>query len=304
MDVRRLLEQWNLRPSKGLGQNFLVDRTALEKIVAAAELTPDDVVLEVGAGLGTLTQRLAWNAGHVVAVELDQRLMPVLQSVLADFDNVTLVQGDILTLDPAALISAAGIQEPATSNQYKVVANLPYYITSAVLRHLLEASLKPQRMVLTVQREVAERIVAKPGRMSLLAVSVQFYGRPQLLFRIKPGSFYPSPEVESAVVRVDLHDRPPVPVEDTAAFFRVVRAGFARRRKQLHNALAAGLRRPPEVLAAKLREIGVDPRRRPQTLSLEEWARVTCVLGDLTDEQRSPPATPGRTSPTAPAGRG
>nr|HID13654.1 16S rRNA (adenine(1518)-N(6)/adenine(1519)-N(6))-dimethyltransferase RsmA [Anaerolineae bacterium] len=168
----------------------------------------------------------------------------------------------------------------------KVVANLPYYITSAVLRHLLEASLKPQRMVVTVQREVAERIVANPGQMSLLAVSVQFYGQPQLLFRIKPGSFYPSPEVESAVVQVDLHATPPVPIEDTAAFFRIVRAGFAQRRKQLRNSLAAGLRRSPEEVAAKLREVGVDPRQRPQALSLEEWARITRVLGDLSDEQR------------------
>ena len=275
MDVRRLLEQWNLQPNKGLGQNFLVNQAALKKIVAAAELTPDDVVLEVGAGLGTLTERLARHAGHVVAVELDQQLLPVLQSVLADFDNITLIQGNILTLDPAALISAANIQHPVSSIQYKVVANLPYYITSAVLRHLLEASLKPQRMVITVQREVAERIVAKPGQMSLLAVSVQFYGRPQLLFRIKPGNFYPSPEVESAVVGVDLHATPPVPVEDTAAFFRVVRAGFAQRRKQLRNSLAAGLRQSPDEVAAKLRKVSVDPRRRAQTLSLEEWARIT-----------------------------
>jgi len=265
------LEQWGLRPSKGLGQNFLVDQVALERIVAAAELTPDDAVLEVGAGVGTLTGYLARDAGHVVAVELDRRLIPVLQSVLADFDNVTLVQGDILALDPAALVSAAG-------KRYKVVANLPYYITSAVLRHLLQASLKPQRMVVTVQREVAERIVAKPGQMSLLAVSVQFYGQPRLLFRIKPGSFYPSPEVESAVVQVDLHATPPVPVEDTAAFFDIVRAGFARRRKQLRNSLAAGLGWPPDEIAARLRETGVDPRRRAQSLSLEEWARVARVL--------------------------
>jgi len=278
MDVRRLLEQWDLRPSKGLGQNFLANQATIEKIVAAAKLTPDDVVLEVGAGLGTLTERLARHAGHVVAVELDQRLLPVLQSVLADFDNITLIQGDVLALDPAALISAASIHHPASNIQYKVVANLPYYITSAVLRHLLEANLKPQRMAITVQREVAERIVAKPGQMSLLAVSVQFYGRPRLLFRIKPGSFYPSPEVESAVVGIDLHATPPVPVEDTAAFFRVARAGFAQRRKQLRNSLAAGLRQSPDEVAAKLREVGVDPRRRAQTLSLEEWAKVACML--------------------------
>ena len=280
-DVHRLLEQWDLRPSKGLGQNFLIDPAALEKIVAAAGLTPDDAVLEVGAGLGTLTRRLAQEAGRVVAVELDQRLIPVLESVLAGLDNVTLVQGDILALDPAALF------QPPTSNlPYKVVANLPYYITSAVLRHLLEAALKPQRMVLTVQREVAERIVAKPGQMSLLAVSVQFYGQPRLLFRLKPGSFYPSPEVESAVMRVDLHPTPPVPVEETAAFFRVVRAGFAQRRKQLRNTLAAGLRQPPEEVADRLREVGVDPRQRAEALSLEEWGRVARALSNRSDESR------------------
>jgi 16S rRNA (adenine1518-N6/adenine1519-N6)-dimethyltransferase len=280
-DVHRLLEQWDLRPSKGLGQNFLIDPAALEKIVAAAGLTPDDAVLEVGAGLGTLTRRLAQEAGRVVAVELDQRLIPVLDSVLAGLDNVTLVQGDILALDPAALF-----QPPISNLQYKVVANLPYYITSAVLRHLLEAALKPQRMVLTVQREVAERIVAKPGQMSLLAVSVQFYGQPRLLFRLKPGSFYPSPEVESAVMRVDLHPTPPVPVEETAAFFRVVRAGFAQRRKQLRNTLAAGLRQPPEEVADRLREVGVDPRQRAEALSLEEWGRVARALSNRSDESR------------------
>ena len=283
MDVRRLLEQWDLRPSKGLGQNFLVDQAALDKIVAAAELTPQDIVLEIGAGLGTLTRELARSAAHVVAVELDRRLMPVLRSVLSDLDNVTLVQGDILDLDPASLIQTASNHLPPPTPHYKVVANLPYYITSAVLRHLLEASLKPRRMVLTVQREVAERIVAAPGQMSLLAVSVQFYGLPRRLFRIKPGSFYPSPSVESAVVQVDLYTTSPIRVEDPAGFFRVVRAGFSQRRKQLRNCLAAGLGHPPEEVAASLTEAGVDPRRRAQTLSLEEWACVARVLGDLGD---------------------
>ena len=274
MDARRLLEQWGLRPSKGLGQNFLINQTVLEKIVAAAELTTADVVLEIGAGLGAMTERLARDAGRVVAVELDQRLIPVLQNVLADLDNVTLIQGDILALCPAALVGDLDLP-------YKVVANLPYYITSAVLRHLLEATPKPQQMVITVQREVAERIVAKPGQMSLLAVSVQFYGRPQLLFRIKPGSFYPSPGVQSAVVRVDVHATPTVPAEDAGAFFRVVRAGFSQRRKQLRNGLAAGLGQPPGEVAAKLRGIDIDPRRRAQTLSLEEWTRVAYALGDF-----------------------
>jgi 16S rRNA (adenine1518-N6/adenine1519-N6)-dimethyltransferase len=291
MNVRGLLEQWDLRPSKGLGQNFLVNQTALNRIVAAAELTPDDIVLEIGAGLGTMTERLARDAGHVVAVELDERLIPILESVLVFFDNVTLIQGDILALDPANIMSGvtnqppiSNLQSPTSNPQYKVVANLPYYITSAVLRHLLEADLRPQCLVVTVQREVAERIVAGPGQMSLLAVSVQAYGHPQLLFRIKPGSFYPSPGVESAVVRVDVHAMPPVPAEDVDAFFRVVRAGFFQRRKQLHNTLAAGLRRSSQEVVARLQEAGIDPRRRAQTLSLEEWARVTRAMGDLGDE--------------------
>jgi 16S rRNA (adenine1518-N6/adenine1519-N6)-dimethyltransferase len=273
VDTRTLLKQHNLRPIKGLGQNFLVNQAILEKIVAAAELTPADTVMEIGAGLGTLTEQLARNAGRVIAVELDERLVPVLQDTLSDFDNVTLIQGDILTLDPAELVAPAA--------HYKVVANLPYYITSAVLRHLLEASLRPRRMVITVQREVAERIVAQPGEMSLLAVSVQFYGHPQVLFRIKPGSFYPAPDVESAVVQVDMYRAPPVAIEEVDAFFCVVKAGFAQRRKQLRNTLASGLHLLPEEVTAKLHDADVDPKRRAQTLSLEEWARVAQALLEL-----------------------
>jgi len=218
-------------------------------------------------------------------------------------DNVTLVQGDILELDPAALIERTSTKsdplqggDSAPSVQYSVVANLPYYITSAVLRHLLEARLKPQRMVITVQREVAERIVASPGQMSLLAVSIQFYGRPELLFRIKPGSFYPSPNVTSAVVRINLHADPPVPAEDTAAFFRTVRAGFAQRRKQLRNALSAGLRRQPAEVEARMREAGVSPRRRAQTLSLDEWAMLTRALRDADIDPDRLPDRPRSTS--------
>lgn len=278
-DVRELLARWGLRPEKGLGQNFLVDQTILERIVEAAALTDEDVVLEIGAGPGTLTSRLARRAGYVVAVELDRRFIPVLQSVLQDFNNVTLVQGDILALDPAALaLKAAGGR---TSAGYKVVANLPYYITSAVLRHLLEASPPPASIVVTVQREVAQRIVAAPGEMSLLSVSVQLYGQPRLLFRIKPGSFYPPPEVESAVVHIVPHTTPPVQIADTRAFFRVVRAGFSQRRKQLHNALAAGLGASPDEVALRLKEAGVDPSRRAQSLSLREWATVVGALEGL-----------------------
>lgn len=285
MHPRRLLRQWDIRPDRGLGQNFLVDQSVLERIVAAAELTPDDTVLEIGAGTGALTRLLAPEAGHVLAVELDQRLMPLLESELSSLDNVTLVQADILSVNPAALIRDALPHRSGSDVQYSVVANLPYYITSAVLRHLLEADPRPERMVITVQREVGERITAHPGDMSVLAVSVQFYGDPELLFRIKPGSFYPSPDVESAVVRVDSYDSPPLREQETDVFFRVVRAGFSQRRKQLHNALSAGLGSAVSKsdAAARLREAGVDPRRRAQTLSIDEWVEVTQVLSDLLD---------------------
>lgn len=285
MDPRRLLRQWDLRPNKGLGQNFLVDPAILRRIAAAAELTSDDVALEIGAGTGALTGLLARDAGHVVAVELDQRFMPLLRDELSDIDNVTLIQGDILEIDPRGLIDDVADEFPCSPPRYKVVANLPYYITSAVLRHLLEADRRPQRMVVTVQREVARRIVAKPGDMSVLAVSVRFYGRPRLLFRIEPGGFYPSPDVESAVVRVDVRPTTPLPEEKTGTFFRVVRAGFSQRRKQLHNALSGGLgqRLSKHEAAARLREAGVDPRRRAQTLSVGEWVDLTRALDDLVE---------------------
>jgi 16S rRNA (adenine1518-N6/adenine1519-N6)-dimethyltransferase len=267
MSVRRQLAEWNLRPSRGLGQNFLVDGTVAARIVDSAELAPCDTVLEVGAGLGALTGLLAQQARRVVAVEIDRRLIDPLRAAVEHAHNVAVVEGDILSLDPAALVGAP-------REQYIIVANLPYYITSAVLRHLLETACRPKRMVVTVQREVAERIVAEPGQMSLLALSVQYYGTPHLLFRVKPGSFYPSPEVESAVLRIDLHGEVPLTGDDPGAFFEVARAGFAQRRKQLRNALAAGLGISTSEAVALLGRAGIDTRRRAQSLSLEEWGSI------------------------------
>jgi 16S rRNA (adenine1518-N6/adenine1519-N6)-dimethyltransferase len=279
-DARRLLREFGIQPKKSLGQNFLVDQRALERIVKVAELGPEDIVLEIGPGLGTLTRYLAEKAGKVVAVELDPHLVEALRQILADYPNVEIVAGDILQLDPAELIG--DLRRPcdlATLAPYKVVANLPYYITSAVLRHLLAAKVRPKLMVVTVQLEVARRITAGPGEMSLLAVSVQFYGRPRIVARIKAGAFYPSPQVDSAVVRIDLYDRPPVEVEDVDSFFEVVRAGFAHRRKQLRNTLSAELALLPSQVEQALSRAGINPRRRAQTLSLEEWARVWRELG-------------------------
>ncbi len=280
MNVHSLLRTWNVRPNKALGQNFLVDRTMLQRIAAAAEPKPGDVVLEIGAGTGTLTRLLAQEAGHVLALELDQRLIPILESELSEFDNVTTIQGDVLALNPAALIHDARERLGAPDASYKVVGNLPYYITSAILRHLLEAEQRPDLMVITVQYEVAKRIIAEPGDMSVLAVSVQVYGDPQLLFRIKSGSFYPSPKVDSGTVRVDVHPSPLLPDEEIDTFFQIVRAGFSQRRKQLHNALSAGLgeRISKYEAAARLEEAGIDPRRRAQTLSVQEWIDLTHTL--------------------------
>jgi 16S rRNA (adenine1518-N6/adenine1519-N6)-dimethyltransferase len=268
LEVARLLRAHQLTAKKGLGQNFLIDSTALERIVAAAEIPPEAEVLEIGPGLGSLTRYLARAARQVVAVELDSALIPVLHEVLAGQENVRVVQGDILEQDPAALMSAGG---------YWVVANIPYYITSAVFRHLLEARVRPCRMVLTVQREVAERICAAPGDMSLLALSVQVYGQPRTAVRIPAGAFYPPPKVDSAVVRVDLGAEPRIPAEQLEDFFRLAKAGFSQKRKTLRNSLSGGLGWGAARAEELLRAAGVDPMRRAETLSLEEWGALTAL---------------------------
>jgi 16S rRNA (adenine1518-N6/adenine1519-N6)-dimethyltransferase len=269
LDVPALLRSYGLQPKKSLGQNFLVDSAALARVAAVAEITPEDAILEIGAGLGSLTRVLARSARRVVAVELDGRLFPVLRSVLAGLSNVELVQGDILEIDPAKL---------ALGPAYLVVANIPYYITSALVRHLLEAAAKPSRLVLTVQREVAERICAQAGEMSLLALSVQVYGRPLIATHIPAGAFYPRPKVDSAVVRVDLYEQPLVPANLLDDFFRLAKAGFAQKRKTLRNSLAAGLAWRTERVDAWLSAAGIDPRRRAETLSVGEWGALAARL--------------------------
>ncbi len=265
LNVPALLRAHGLAPKKSLGQNFLIDPTALEKIVQAAEIGPS-AVLEVGPGLGSLTRVLAQAAGRVVAVELDNALIPVLEDVLGGMPNVEIVHGDILELDPARLMGPS---------EYAVVANIPYYITSALIRHLLEAEAKPSRLVLTVQREVAERIVAGPGEMSLLALGVQVYGQPKIVARIPAGAFYPPPNVDSAVVRVDLYSEPVIPSGQIENFFRLAKAGFGQKRKTLRNSLSAGLSWPAAQTAALLESAGIDPQRRAETLSIEEWRGLT-----------------------------
>jgi 16S rRNA (adenine1518-N6/adenine1519-N6)-dimethyltransferase len=270
LDIPRLLHQYRLNPDKSLGQNFLVDETALQNVIQAASVTSQDDVLEIGPGLGSLTRYLAIYAHTVIAVEVDPALIPVLNQVVGQFPNVRVIQGDILALDPVQLV---------TQTEYLVVANIPYYITSALIRHLLEASLPPQRLVLTIQQEVARRICAEPGDMSLLALSVQVYGHPQIMAYIPAGAFYPPPNVDSSIIRIDRYPSPLIPSDELEVFFQLIKAGFSQKRKTLRNALAGGLHLSPPAVEAMLKSALIDPMRRAESLSLSEWHLLTTVFG-------------------------
>ena len=279
--TRGLLRRFNLKARKGLGQHFLVDDEVLKLIISTAEPAAGDVIMEIGPGLGVLTKELARRAGWVVTIELDDKLATILKQNLASFGNVTVVNEDILKIDPAALLREEQHRFPTIISSpfhYKVVANLPYYITSPVLRHFLEASLKPRLMVIMVQKEVAEAIVAEPGGMSVLSISVQFYGKPTIISYVPARCFYPAPEVDSAILSVALYAKPAVEVTDEGKFFELVRAGFSASRKQIGNSLAQGLKLPKTDALSLLEEASIAPQRRAQTLTLEEWARLCQAL--------------------------
>jgi 16S rRNA (adenine1518-N6/adenine1519-N6)-dimethyltransferase len=248
----------------------------LKRITSAAELTPADVVIEVGPGLGVLTRELARQAGWVIAIELDNKLAAALKQTLASFNNITIINDDVLRIEPQALLSELKDRFPPATG-YKVVANLPYYITSPVLRHFLEASAKPQVMIVMVQKEVAEAIVAKPGEMSLLSVSVQFYGEPRIIGYVPAQCFYPAPKVDSAILRIDPYPQPRVAV-DEGSFFELVRAGFTAPRKQLVNSLAQGLGASKSEVLSRLERADIASQRRAETLTLGEWARLWQVF--------------------------
>lgn len=269
MHPKQILTEYNLEPKKSLGQNFLFDENILAQIVDWAELTPEDEVLEIGPGLGSLTKQLAERAGRVVSVELDDRFIPILQNELANNDNIELLHGDILDQDMSIIFQES----------YKVAANVPYYITGAILRHLLGSTRKPSLIVLTLQKEVAERITAVPPNMSLLAVSVQYYGQAQLLKTVKAGSFWPRPDVDSAVMRIDLTKEQDalLDAEEEQKFFRIVRTGFSQKRKQLQkNLRQLGLSKAD--VSDLLGRAGIDGRRRAETLELEEWHAIVREL--------------------------
>jgi len=269
LNAAALLKRYDLRPHKGLGQNFLQDPLALEEIVETADIQPSDTVLEIGPGLGSLTRYLSVSAKEVVAVELDEHLLPPLRAILSPYQNVRLIQNDILKISPKDLF---------LENDYVVVANIPYYITSAVIRHLLESAIKPRRIVLTVQKEVAQRICAEPGDMSLLALSVQVYGKPHIAANIPASAFFPAPKVDSAVLIVEIYPAPLIDADLLDAFFRLIKAGFGQKRKTLRNSLSAGLHIPPAEAVNFLMRANVDPQRRAETLALAEWSELTSIM--------------------------
>ena len=265
LNAPAVLKRYGLRADKSLGQNFLQDDSVLEKIADAAEILEDDCVLEIGPGLGSLTRYLAVSAKQVTAVELDFDLLAPLRAVLQPYQNVRVVHGDILKLSISKLIDQPN---------YIVAANIPYNITSAIIRHLLEGDIKPRRVVLTIQKEVAERICATPGDLSLLALSVQVYGKPSIAAKIPAAAFHPAPKVDSAILRIDIYDEPLVPHDLINSFFKLTKAGFGQKRKTLRNSLASGLHITTTDAEALLTAAGIDFMRRAETLSIEEWKQL------------------------------
>jgi 16S rRNA (adenine1518-N6/adenine1519-N6)-dimethyltransferase len=268
--LRRLMGAERLRPRKSLSQNFLTDPTALDAIVDAAELSPGDRVVEIGPGLGVLTRRLLAAGASVLAVELDARLAEYLRRELYGVAGFELIEADALSLHP---------REMFPGERFKVVANIPYHITSPLLHAFLEGERPPDLTVLLVQLEVAERVAAPPGQMSYLSVFAQNVASAEVVARVPADAFEPAPDVDSAVLRLRCRDEPVVPVgEGREPFYRIVQAGFRQRRKQVHNGLTRELPVDRDVVEAALAACGVDPERRPQTLSVDEWA---CLAADL-----------------------
>jgi 16S rRNA (adenine1518-N6/adenine1519-N6)-dimethyltransferase len=261
-----LLKQYGLRADRRLGQNFLQDKRSLETIAALAEIQYTDSVLEIGPGLGSLTRYLSMYAREVVAVELDKKLVGILQEVLKTYENVRLVHGDILSLSP---------KELGLPPKYILAANIPYNITSAIIRHLLESESKPRRIVLTLQKEVADRICESQPDMNLLALSVQVYGEPIIAGHISADAFFPMPQVESAIVKIDIYPEPLIPYSLLPIFFKLIKAGFSQKRKTLRNSLSAGLHVSPSEAENFLHQANLDPQRRAETLSLKEWEYLT-----------------------------
>lgn len=265
-EIKGLFKKYRLWPSKRLGQNFLVNQGVLKRIIEESKILPKDIILEIGPGVGTLTQELAKRAKEVIAVEKDPKMAEILKETTKNFKNVKIIQADILKLNPI----------PYARKPCKIIANLPYYIASPLIRRFLEAKNQPKEMVLMVQKEVAQRICSKPPDMTLLAVSVQFYAYPKILFYVKKGSFWPKPKVDGAVIKiVSRKFRVRVSRRFSEQFFRIVRAGFSQPRKQILNNLSKNLKIDREKVKEWLKKNKINPTQRAETLNLEDWNSLT-----------------------------
>lgn len=265
--IRLIFREYHLAAQKYLGQNFLINPDVLESIVQAAQLNNSDEVLEIGPGLGALTRALAQNVKRVVAIEKDTGMAKACRGINSDLTNIKIIEGNALALN------GDFFQQYFPSRPYKLVANIPYYLTSAIIRFFLESSHRPVMMVLMVQKEVAERIVATPPEANILSVAVQFYGHPEIIIPVSKQNFWPIPKVDSAVIRITPHKKLPTKV-DEKKFFRIVKAGFGERRKQLHNSLAGGLHLDDTLTKKILAKAGITPDRRAQTLTIPEWLKL------------------------------
>jgi len=265
-ELKKLLKKYNLRPSRRLGQNFLIDEKVLRKIIEAANLSENDIVLEVGPGIGNLTVELAKRVKKVIAIEKDKKMVEILRETLKNFTNIEIIEGDILKIN----------LKPYTSKPYKVVANIPYYLTSPLIRKFIECKEeRPRYMILMVQKEVAQRIVARPPDMSILAVSVQFYAKPKIISFVSKKSFWPQPKVDSAILRIDPLMNTDKKQINTDLFFKIVRAGFSQPRKQLINNFSKGLEFDKKKVEVWLLKNKIQPTQRAETLNLEDWINLT-----------------------------
>ncbi|MFC1632609.1 16S rRNA (adenine(1518)-N(6)/adenine(1519)-N(6))-dimethyltransferase RsmA [Patescibacteria group bacterium] len=277
--IKELMRIFRIVPRRSRGQNFIINSSALDKITRAASLSREDLVIEIGPGLGALTAELIQKAGKVTAIEIDPKLYAILQQTFArwPFDNLNFINEDALTFDIGSLAQRS-IDQSSELKQYKIVANLPYSITGRMIRRILEAKPGPHSIVLLVQKEVAERMVANPPKMSILGVAVQTYGKAEIISTVKPGSFMPKPNVNSAIIRVKMHKRPLFGDLDSKKYFKVVKAGFSQKRKTLSNALSGGLAQDKKEIENKLKSINIDPSVRAQHLKIEEWVRIAEAL--------------------------
>ncbi|MBO5055005.1 MAG: 16S rRNA (adenine(1518)-N(6)/adenine(1519)-N(6))-dimethyltransferase RsmA [Lachnospiraceae bacterium] len=272
-----ILKKYNFNFQKRFGQNFLIDSHILEKIIASAEIAKDDCVLEIGPGIGTMTQYLAESAGEVIAVEIDKALIPILEDTLSSYNNVTVINEDILKVDIKKLV-----EEKNQGRPIKVVANLPYYITTPIIMGLFESHVPLKSITIMVQKEVADRMQVGPGTKDYgaLSLAVQYYARPEVVAYVSPSCFIPQPNVGSAVIRLDRYEKPPVEAEDESFLFAIIRAAFNQRRKTLANSLgnAAGLNITRQQVMEVLEELGFNPSVRGEALTLEEFADLSNCL--------------------------